>query len=106
MMKAMKLEVEEAVVYNREQHLEAQRVRFKPGNDPYYKLGNETLNGQVNWLKTVNEVLGSQKFTLSSLSQRLEIKTEVLEKILENDLSCLNFKTGAKLLGVHESISV
>ena len=106
MMKAMKEVVQEAVVYNRQEHLGTKGAKFKPGNDPSYQLGNEVLNGQINWLNTMQEVLGSRKFTINSLSQYLEVKTEVVKKVLENDLSCLNFKTGAKLLGVHESLGV
>jgi hypothetical protein len=104
MMRAMKKTVNTAVIYNRTEEKEISWVQFKPGKEPCCKLGDETLNGQVNWLKTVKEVLGTQKFTLSSLSQHLDIKKEALEKVLDNDVSSLNFKAGAKLLNVYESL--
>jgi hypothetical protein len=96
--------VRSTIVYDRRKMKAFKKVPFTPGEQPSCQLGHETLNGRVNCRTTLQEIISSKQFTLSTLSYSLLIEITVLEKILKNDLSALNFKTGAKLLSIYDSL--
>jgi DNA-binding Xre family transcriptional regulator len=78
---------------------------FKPGNKPSYHFGNEVLNGNIPWLSVLKNIMASRKFTVESLSQHLQIDPLALKKISnENDSSLINFKTGSRLLAIHDRV--
>ena len=81
------------------------QLEFKPGDTPWLEYGGEVLNGNVNWVETIKAVL-SQGYTESSLAQQLELTLSHIEAILKGDISVLNFKRGARLLAIEETIGL
>ena len=78
---------------------------FKSPKTSYCKIGNEILNGNIEWLKVLEQIMTIKKLTLKHLSRDLAVDEQVLKKIVEtNDTSALDFKTGAKLLALQDSL--
>jgi hypothetical protein len=76
---------------------------FKPGDTPWCEYGNEVLNGNVDWVEIVKQVL-MRGYNKKSLAQRLELAVKHIETILNGDLSPLNFKRGARLLAIESEV--
>jgi len=77
---------------------------FKPGNSVTLQFGNELLNGKVNWKQTLEEILSHSHYTLADIADKLQAPPSAVEAVLRNDTSGLNFKQGARLVGIHELI--
>ncbi len=97
--------VTSVVVYDQAYEQQKQHPPFNSNvTTPYCQLGNETLNAHVPWLSVLFEVLSTGRFTLTELCADIQVNKDVLLRILDNDLSLLTFKIGARLLALHESI--
>jgi hypothetical protein len=94
------------ILYSRDNQGRLLKIqRLKSVKTPYCKWGNETLNGNIEWLKVLNQIIKVKKVTLENLSQSLAVKPIVLKKIIEgNDTSGLDFRTGAKLLALQDRL--
>ncbi len=93
----------ETVVYDAEQEAVKKQPEFNSDvATPYCQLGDEVLNANINWLQTVSQILATGAYTLTTLSREIGITKSVLLAILENDVSLLNFRTGAKLITIHD----
>lgn len=92
---------ESKVVYDRNVEMQKPQPEFKPGEEAAYLLGEELLNGKVDWFRTLVDIFKTSNYTLSSLSEHIGVNSYVLQKILDRDVSPLSFKAGAKLLGIH-----
>jgi hypothetical protein len=88
------------VVYQRGQNNGEAQPEFKPGNTPHTQYGNEVLNANVPWDQVVSEIL-TRDYTIAALAEEIKSTTSVLIKILKQDFSMLNFRTGARILGIH-----
>jgi hypothetical protein len=88
------------VVYQRGQNDSEQEPEFKPGNTPHTQYGSETLNANVPWDQVVIEIL-TRDYTIAALAEKIKSTTSVVNKVLQQDFSTLNFRTGARILGVH-----
>jgi hypothetical protein len=88
------------IVYQRGQNDSETQPEFKPGSTPHTQYGNETLNANVPWDQIVIEILMCD-YTIAGLAEEIKSTTSVLNKILRHDFSALNFRTGARILGVH-----
>ena len=79
------------------------KPEFKPGNSVTLQFGNELLNGKVEWKKTVLEILEHTDYTLETIAKKLEVSVSAVEAVaMHDDTSGLNFKQGARLVGIHE----
>ncbi len=96
----------ENVTYDCEEELAKEQPIFEPGNTPQCWLGDELLNGKVNWLVTLGEILATGQFTISMIAKRIGIHAKGVALILENDLRFLTFHAGATLLAIYESTVV
>ncbi len=88
-------------LYNRQTALTNKTPTFKPGKSPQCKLGDNLLNANLPWAVILEELIASEHHTLNSLSSDLEVTVDTFHRVLKNDLSRLDFKTGAKLLREH-----
>ena len=88
------------VVYQRGQNDGEQQPEFKPGNTPHTQYGDEVLNANVPWDQIVSEIL-TRDYTIAALAEEIKSTASVLIKVLKRDFSTLNFRTGARILGVH-----
>ena len=88
------------VVYQRGSESTEPLPEFKPGNTPETKFGDEMLNANVPWHEIVRQIL-TRNYTIGRLSEEVKTSIAALNKILREDFSELNFRTGARILGVH-----
>ena len=88
------------VVYQRGQNDSETQPEFKPGSAPHAQYGDEVLNANVPWDQVVSEIL-TRDYTIAALAEEIKGTTSVIIKILKRDFSALNFRTGARILGVH-----
>jgi hypothetical protein len=88
------------VVYQRGVTDIDKQPEFKPGNTPHTKLGDEMLNANVPWHEIVSQIL-TRNYTIGRLAEEVKTNIASLNKILKEDFSELNFRTGARILGVH-----
>jgi hypothetical protein len=80
-------------------------VQFKPGNHSFCQLGDEILNGKIEWTKILMSIIRSKKITLPDLGKILFVDAKIFEKIInERDSSLLDFKTGARLLAIYDAL--
>lgn len=91
------------VIYAREIVQTSDQPEFKPGNTPHTQFGEQMLNFNVPWDQIVFEILTCD-YTLAALAEKIQSTTSVLNKILKQDFSTLNFRTGARILGVHSQL--
>tara|TARA_R110000868_G_scaffold410505_1_gene698711 strand:- start:211 stop:513 length:303 start_codon:yes stop_codon:yes gene_type:complete len=75
------------------------KPKFKPGNTPSVRLGNEELNANIPWGQILQSIL--PRYPLDILAEKLNTSTSALKALQNNDISSLDFRTGAKLLAVH-----
>ncbi len=94
------------IVYEADAKPSTVHPEFKPGSTPQCWLGDELLNGKVNWLITLGEILATGQFTISMIAKQIGIHAKGVALILENDLRFLTFHAGATLLAIHESTVV
>ncbi len=95
------------VIYDQAQELAKPHPEFNSDvTTPHCQLGNEVLNANVPWLSVLFEVLSSGRFTLTSLCGEISADKDVFIRLLDSDVSLLNFKIGARLLSLHESITL
>ncbi len=95
------------IIYEAEQELTKLNPEFNSDvATPHCQLGDEVLNANVPWLSVLFEVLNSGRFTLTSLCGEIGADKEIFIRLLDSDVSLLNFKTGARLLSLHESIAL
>ena len=87
------------VIYQRDSQPSENAPEFKPGNTPHTQLGNETLNANIPWQEIVQQI--QAHYTQEQLIEETGVTTENLLNILNQDYSKLNFRTGARILGVH-----
>ncbi len=100
-------ELNSAVVYDQTQELTKPHPEFNSDvSTPHCQLGDEVLNANVPWLSVLFEVLNSARFTLTSLCGEIGADKDVFIRLLDSDVSLLNFKIGARLLSLHESIAL
>ncbi len=93
----------DTIIYDAEQEMTKDKPVFDSNvATPHCKVGDEILNGKVNWLMTLGNILATGCYTLSALSKELKVKKKVFELVLENNVSLLTFRTGAHLLALHE----
>ncbi len=82
---------------------DSKKPPFKPGDKPYCFLGNELLNGNIDWKQTLIEVIYHGPHGFSRLADILEVSTQALTWLyLHGDFSCLTFKKGARLNTLHD----
>lgn len=91
------------VVYDRETVQISAQPEFKPGDTPHTQFGDEMLNFNVPWDQIVVEIL-TRDYTIAALAEKIQSTTSVVNKILKGDFSTLNFRTGARILGVHTEL--
>ena len=88
------------IVYQRGHNEGEKQPEFKPGNTPHTKFGDEVLNANVPWDQVVSEIL-TRDYTIAGLAEEIKSTTSVLINVLKSDFSTLNFRIGARILGVH-----
>ena len=88
------------VVYQRGATESEKQSEFKPGNTPHTQYGDKILNANVPWSEIVNQIL-TRNYTIGRLAEEVKTSIAALNKILREDFSELNFRTGARILGVH-----
>jgi hypothetical protein len=79
--------------------------KFKPGNKPYCRFGNQVLNNNVPWKDILNDVLTTSGMSLSELSIKLETTVSTLCNVVNGNRCPLTFKQGARLLTLQERYS-
>ena len=88
-------------------HDDTPKPEFKPGSSVTLQFGNELLNGKVEWKKTVLEILEHTDYTIEMLAAKLEVPVSAVQAVAKHDdTSGLNFKQGARLVGIHERMVV
>ena len=90
------------VVYEREVAQSIPAPEFKPDNTPYTQYGNETLNANVLWYQVIQEILVHK--TQEQLANEVGTPLTNIMKIMKQNYRKLNFRTGARILGVHCSL--
>lgn len=76
---------------------------FKPGSTTYCFLGNELLNGQVDWQQTVIDIIVHSGLSIQHIAGQLCICVDQLKRLVcYGDFCCLDFKRGARLMTLHE----
>ena len=88
------------VIYQRGQNDGEKQPEFKPGTTPHTQYGDEMLNANVPWHEIVGQIL-TRNYTIGRLAEEVKTSIAALNKILKEDFSELNFRTGARILGVH-----
>lgn len=79
---------------------EQEGTEFKPGDEPHCKFGNQVLNANVPWDEVVAE-LRAKKCSIAEIAEYAECDISVIFSVLKQDYSCLNFRTGARLITLH-----
>ena len=87
------------IIYDREQSSITNQPEFKPGNTPHTQYGDKILNGNVPWSKIIEEI--QAHYTQERLVKKTGVTPATLRKISKGNYSSLDFRTGAKILGVH-----
>ena len=87
------------VIYQRDSQPSENAPEFKPGNTPHTQYGNQILNANVPWPEIINEI--QARYTQEQLMKETGVTADNLLNILNQDYSKLNFRTGARILGVH-----
>jgi hypothetical protein len=90
------------IIYQRNAEPTEKQPEFKPGNTPHTQYGDETLNGNVPWQSIVQEI--QAHYTQEQLIEESGVKPVNLLNILKQDYSKLDFRTGARILGVHSRL--
>ena len=88
------------VVYQRHIAQATLEPEFKPGDTPETQFGNETLNGNIDWSKIVEEMI-QVHYTQEQLVTETGISEKILKKIINKNYKRLSFRNGARLLAIH-----
>lgn len=88
------------IIYQRNAERAANGPIFKPGATPHTQFGKQVLNANVPWHSVVTDIIKTH-YDQVQLARELDAQSILLDKILQQDYSELNFRTGARLLGVH-----
>jgi hypothetical protein len=87
------------VVYQRDSELSESLPEFKPGKTPHTQYGNQILNGNIPWPEIIEEI--QAHYTQERLVKETGVSPATLRKISQGNYDRLDFRTGAKILGVH-----
>ena len=87
------------VVYQRGSEPTESLPEFKPGKTPHTQYGNQILNGNVPWSEIIEEI--QAHYTQERLVAETGVSPATLRKISQENYSSLDFRTGARILGVH-----
>ena len=90
---------QDSIIYDRTSMLYGEQPVFKPGKTPYTQYGNETLNANVPWNLIVQEI--QAHYTQERLIAETGVTPTTLRKIYKGNYNSLDFRTGARILGVH-----
>ena len=94
--------VSNKVVYQRDSQQSEAVPAFKPGKTPHTQYGDEMLNANVPWQEILQEL--QAHYTQERLVDEAGVSPANLLKILKGNYSDLNFRTGARILGVHSRL--
>ena len=88
------------ITYQRDIAQATPQPEFKSGNTPHTRLGDETLNGNINWCNIVNDIIPAH-YTQVQLITESGLSANQLQNITNKNYNELSFRAGARLLTVH-----
>jgi len=77
---------------------------FKPGNCITTWFGNEHLNGHVDWVATMREVLEYSRKDRAQLAQELGVTERAIQQLINGDTSGFNCDQGLALRSLHKKL--
>jgi hypothetical protein len=77
-----------------------QHPKFKPGNTPYLKFGDEILNDNLPWRDMLDELLAKSDLTPSAIASFLDTTVSNLHDVVNGNDCPLAFKQGAALVSL------
>jgi DNA-binding NarL/FixJ family response regulator len=101
------IECEEAVINTRVKKKESNvmesisnELEFKPSDTPYLRYGKDVLNNNIDWRTLTLQIL-EHGYSIEHIADELNVRKNIIEQVLSNNYSRLNFKSGAKLCSIH-----